>query len=457
MRHRPSSLHATPGRRSIALLTLIAATAAEPARATAQSATESRFQLSGTHRTRYESLDPQFRAGFGNSDQALSLRTSLSFDLALNHLRLFGEIIDSRAQLNDAGSFVNGTVVNSFEPVQAYLAWQAGNSTVRVGRMTLDLGKRRLVARNRFRNTINSFIGVDWSWHSAEGRSARAFHFAPMQALPSDLDGLLGNDFELDRSTRGTALTGVFYQPAPFADQQSLELYLLHYQLDPNNDPTAAADLVTAGLRAYRTPAPGQWTYEGEAMVQKGESGGTFEGTPRPDLRHRAYFLHLEIGYAFDLPWAPTVLLQFDRASGDENPVDGHVERFNTLFGSRRFDFGPTGIYGVAARGNLESPGVRLTVQPAPRWQGMLSYRDLRLAESRDAWIGSGLHDPSGGAGDSIGRHLEASFPWAVVDDRLTLETGFAKLWAGPFVERTSGAAFRGDPQYFYAGVSVNF
>jgi hypothetical protein len=191
--------------------------------------------------------------------------------------------------------------------------------------------------------------------------------------------------------------------------------------------------------------------------VQKGASGGPFEGTPRPDLRHRAYFLHLEIGYAFDLPWAPTVLLQFDRASGDENPVDGHVERFNTLFGSRRFDFGPTGIYGVAARGNLESPGVRLTVQPAPRWQGMLSYRDLRLAESRDAWIGSGLHDPSGGAGDSIGRHLEASFTWAVVDDRLTLETGFAKLWAGPFVERTSGAAFRGDPQYFYAGVSVNF
>ncbi len=149
--------------------------------------------------------------------------------------------------------------------------------------------------------------------------------------------------------------------------------------------------------------------------------------------------------------------MQYDRATGDENPTDTRIDRFNTLFGARRFDFGPTGIYGIAARSNIDSPGVRLTFRPAPRWQAMLAYRSLRLEAARDGWIGSGWRDTTGAAGDSIGRHLEGSFTWAAIPDRLSVETGFAHLWAGRFAEQTAGAAFRGDPQYFYAAVTTSF
>jgi hypothetical protein len=87
----------------------------------------------------------------------------------------------------------------------------------------------------------------------------------------------------------------------------------------------------------------------------------------------------------------------------------------------------------------------------------MLSYRSLRLESERDGWIGSGWRDTTGAAGDSIGRHLEGSFTWAAIPDRLSIETGFAHLWAGRFAEQTAGTAFRGDPQYFYAAVTTTF
>ena len=60
-------------------------------------------------------------------------------------------------------------------------------------------------------------------------------------------------------------------------------------------------------------------------------------------------------------------------------------------------------------------------------------------------------------AGDSIGTHLEGSFTWTTIPDRLSFETGFGHLWAGRFAEQTAGAAFRGDPQYYYFALTTTF
>jgi hypothetical protein len=365
--------------------------------------------------------------------------------------------MDSRTLANDEGSFANGTTTNTLEPIQAYVAWQHGAGTVRIGRVTQDLGKRRLIGRNRYRNTVNNFTGVDWSWAGEDGRAAHAFYWQPMRALPSDSASVLDNEHELDRGLRGSAISGLFYHFPTLASGLGLETYVFDAEAAAVVDPAIAFDLVTAGARAYRGPRPAQWSYEIEAVLQRGDSGGNVGGVARADLDHRASFLHFEIGYQFDVPAAPSLILQYDRATGDEDPADGRIDRFNTLFGPRRFDFGPTGIYGIANRSNIDSPGVRLTFRPAPRWQAMLAYRSLRLQEPRDGWIGSGWRDATGAAGDSIGRHLEGSFTWAAIPERLSVETGFAHLWAGRFAEQTAGAAFRGDPQYFYCAITTTF
>jgi hypothetical protein len=174
-------------------------------------------------------------------------------------------------------------------------------------------------------------------------------------------------------------------------------------------------------------------------------------------LHHDAYYAHAEIGYAFDASWRPNLLLQYDLASGDKEPTDDRNERFNPLFGERRFDTGPTGIYGPFQRSNIASPGVRLTFNPSPRWRAMIAYRSFRLDAARDAWIGSGWRDTTGQAGRSLGRQFEASFNWTMIPDRLTIETGFADLHAGRFVKQTAAAAYRGSARYFYTAITTNF
>jgi hypothetical protein len=278
-----------------------------------------------------------------------------------------------------------------------------------------------------------------------------------MRLLPTEFDAVLDNDQELDRGTRDSSLAGFFYEFAPLPGSHRIEAYALDYELDPASDPALAADHWSIGARAYRAPRPGEWNYEVEAVLQRGDAGGVVAGVARNDLAHRGEFLHAEIGYAFDRPWSPNLMLQYDRASGDRDASDLSSERYNTLFGARRFDFGPTGIYGIVARGNIESLGARLTFRPASRWQGMLSYHSLRLAAAGDAWVGSGWRDASGAAGKDIGHQLEGSFTWTAIPDRLALETGFARLAAGDFPERVAGAAWRGDAKYYYVALITSF
>src|SRR3546814_4960554 len=83
-----------------------------------------------------------------------------------------------------------------------------------------------------------------------------------------------------------------------------------------------------------------------------------------------AYFVHAEVGYQFKAPWSPRVSVEYDLASGDKR--GRNYGRFDSLYGPRRSDFGPTGIYGPLGRNNISSPGVRLEVKPDKRWDGFL-------------------------------------------------------------------------------------
>src|SRR5687768_916157 len=108
-----------------------------------------KFDFSGIQRSRYETIDEQFGNGLSGADHVLALQTSLLFDLELEKLQLVGELMDSRGELNDEQSSVGTFLVNTLEPIQAYAAWkvpdalqEGGTSTLRVGRLTLDIGKR---------------------------------------------------------------------------------------------------------------------------------------------------------------------------------------------------------------------------------------------------------------------------------------------------------------------------
>jgi hypothetical protein len=430
-----------------------------------------RLDISGEQRTRIETLDGQFRPALDARDLTLSLRTNVSFSAAWPRVRAVAEIMDSRAELNDRGSFLSTSVVNSLEPIQAFFAWSSergksesptvnpavsraerAGSALTAGRMTIDLGSRRLVGRSRFRNTVNTFTGLDWTWRGLRGESVRAFIVSPTTRLPGSRAALLENAQRLDGSAHHTELSALFYERPVHALDDRLELYALRLDANEKDD---ARNLTTVGARLRRPASRGSWHYEIEAAAQSGSTkpGGAIGGVT---LAQSAHLVHADVGFAFAGAWSPDLTVLYDYATGDADPDDGRDGRFDTLYGARAFDYGPTGIYGPFARSNLDTPGVRVTLSPGKRWRSMAEYRVLRLAEARDSWVGVGLLDASGASGRVLGRQIDARLSWDAIENRLGLETGFAYFSKGRFVDRTAPAR-SGPSTYLYAALTASF
>ena len=76
--------------------------------------------------------------------------------------------------------------------------------------------------------------------------------------------------------------------------------------------------------------------------------------------------------------------------------------------------------------------------------------RGFWLAEDRDAWVGAGLHDPSGDSGRYLGTQVELRLRWDLLPGNVRLEGGFAHLFAGGFRDDAPGSNGAGDATYFY-------
>jgi hypothetical protein len=149
------------------------------------------------------------------------------------------------------------------------------------------------------------------------------------------------------------------------------------------------------------------------------------------------------------------VSLLFDHASGDGDPADERSERFDTLFGARAFEYALTGIYGPFFRANIEGPGARVTWVPVPQVELTGAYRALWLEEARDAWVGSGLQDPSGDSGRFLGHHLEAWVRWRPWR-WLLVEAAYAHFFKGSFVDTAPGSPRTPDSDYVTVGVQID-
>lgn len=421
--------------------------------------------ISGTQRTRYETLDGQFRAGREGGDQMLAFRTTLQAELNRDASGFVAELVDSRQALADRGSPIDTSMVNTLELLQAYGVvrfdgpFLAGSrSEVRFGRQTMDVGSRRLMARNRFRNTINAFTGLHWQWRLQDGPTLRAFYLLPVTRQPSDAGSLLDNDVKFDDESFDLQFWGLHADWSGLPWGATGEVYVFGLHEDDSRDrATRNRRLYTPGVRVSRAPAKGAWYLDVESVAQVGTTRGSTDPADTTDLDHFAYFQHVEVGYTFDHPWSPTVAVLYDYASGDDSPNDDDSNRFDTLFGARRFEHGPTGIYGAFARSNIQSPGYRLSARPASGVDVMLAHRLYWLASDTDAWMTSGLRDPAGDAGSFVGQQLEARLRWDVAPGNLRLEVGGAHLFAGSFIDDAANATGQGDTTYGYLALDVRF
>ena len=415
------------------------------------------LSIRGSHRTRYESLNGQYRGLRHGGDQALMLRTLVEAQVRVGPVKFVAELEDSRAELTDSGTPISTTMVNPVELLQAYATVKTqnflgtgSNGSIRAGRLTMDVGSRRFVARNLFRNTLNAFTGVDWQWTSVSNRQFRAFFTLPVQRLVDRLPG--ENRPKFDTENDDVRFWGLYYAPPelPWGDRGEIYLFGLDEQ-DIERQPSRDRELYTAGFRVYRTPKQNALSYQIESVYQWGTSRTSTTSTM--DLDHWAHFHHIEIGYTFDAPMAPQLLIQYDFASGDDDPTDGDNNRFDTLFGSRRFDFGPTSIYGAFTRANLSTPGIRLKLKPYQSITSFLALRGFWLADTDDAWTTADIRNPAGRSESFVGTQIEARLRWNPIPKNVRIEAGFAHLFASDLMD-TAG---KNDSTYVYSQAVISF
>lgn len=425
-------------------------------------AVESRF--------RYETLDSQFRANGRGGDQMLAMRTLARLEAGSERLRAGFEMIDARAVLDDRGTPLDTGLVDAAELLQAYALYRApddarildATSEFRFGRQTLDFGSRRLVSRNRYRNTINAFTGLDWKLTGGSGWTGEALAVVPVVREPGDFASLAADEAVFDEEDFGTVLWLIGWTSAPFTQGAlsgaRLETYVVGLDESDRHVETRNRRLVTPAARLFRDPARGRLDFQLEVMLQTGTSRVDENPANLSDLDHFAHYEHAQLGYTLAAPWSPRVAALFDHASGDSDPTDRDNDRFDTLFGARRFDYGPTGIWGSFQRANMLSPGVRLEAAPAPVVRLMAGYRAFWLAESRDQWVPARLRDPRGASGRFLGNQFEFSASWAIVPGNLSFEVGGACLLGGGFAERAPNRARDGeDSAYLYSQLSLGF
>ena len=113
-------------------------------------------------------------------------------------------------------------------------------SVLRAGRFTLDIGSRRLISRNRFRNTSGGFTEVEWRWTGPNNARTRASSTLPVERRVSG--NILDNGPRLDKEWTNVRLWGVHFSRP---------------DLPPARQAQPVEQLAGHGLEAARIPVDG--------------------------------------------------------------------------------------------------------------------------------------------------------------------------------------------------------
>ncbi|NWK98910.1 alginate export family protein [Sphingobium lactosutens] len=417
--------------------------------------------IKGMVRSRVEGIDGQFRPNMAESDFLWSLKTTLLVDYDGGPLRIGGELWDARGYGEKQSSSAGTSEINALELIQAYVGFDVAlsdkaNAALTAGRFTMDIGSRRLVGRQTFRNTTNGFTGANLVVNGKGGDRLVLFWTLPQIRLPEDHDGIFDNGVKWDKESSALQFFGGSLTKGGVLGG-TLELYAYGLKEEDRADRlTRNRRLWTPGLRAWRKPRAGQVDYDLEAAYQFGKTRATTRATDLTDMNVSAWLVHAEAGRTWPAKWQPRLSVDFDLATGDKGNARSY-NRFDTLYGPRRFDFGPTGLYGPVHRYNVVSGGVRLEAKPGKSSDVMAMYRALWLESKADSFSATNVKDGAGDSGRFAGHQFEARLRRWLIPDLLRVDTGLAYLVKGRFLTDAANAPRTGDTRYGYVDLYLEF
>lgn len=385
------------------------------------------------YRLRYEYRDDDIRRPDPtDTDKPLLKRTRawLGVRTPYDPLRFSVELTDSR---ENAGHYPqDNRDVNKMEPIQAYTELQFATAlgtdprgsarplTLRHGRMAFEVLDRRLVARNEWRNTSNSFTGTRLQLGSdANDWALDAWSLRPLTRLLERLD-------EPNHEVRFDALILHWRR---WSSLLTIEPHLFHLRQRPTlANGLRERDLLAPGLRAHGQAANAALTWDVSLMKQHGDDNGQ---------RSAARALTAELGYSWrTLRWRPRLSGFYGYASGDEDPDDRRNQRFERFYGFAR----PWSADDYFIFENLRAPKLRLEFQPWPGVRVDAGYSEYRLANRRDRFLNllagtAANRDRSGQSGSELGQNWDLRIRFNPAQ-HLQATVGYSSFRHGAFVQQ---------------------
>ena len=400
------------------------------------------------NRFRREGFDYPFKADQKGSTWDWGQRTRFRTTAKWKQFRAEFELQGANSGEDSETDVVGSSTFNAANVQQLFVSMTLPNvlssglrTDLHFGRINLDIGSRRIVARSRFGNTSQAFDGIHWRLAKTNEWFIRAF-----------FSEIVFNEDNTDRLALFTNPNHLFWGLSAENRQFSWARAQLYYY---GTDSKKLGDILsrthsTIGLRVYAPPKSGQFDFDTESVIQFGK----FDGRD-----HSAHFHHISFGYTFPFLWSPRILTMYDYASGTKNPNGEKNHTFDGLFGARRFELSPTSLFGPFFRSNISSPGVRLQLHPLGIFDVNLKYRAWFLAQSKDAWVQSGLQDPTGDSGKFLGQDVEVRLQWHPTPNT-TIDAGYEHFFKGSYIKDQTGVP--GNPpsnatNYFYIQTELMF
>ncbi len=346
------------------------------------------------------------------------------------------EFQDSR----EYGSEFPNTLGNSDQTdlIQAYVEWfdakriDGRPMRIQIGRLTMNYGRGRLVARNGFRNTTNAFDGIRLQLGDKKSKfSLDLFATQPVERFVQQFDH--GDDERLFVGAMGA------WRPK---EGLTIEPYYLYLGTNRKAIDRPDSRLHTIGAHAFGAMACKDMDFDVEGAFQFGNNRGT---------RHRAAAIHLELGYTFTShPWKPRIAVQYDYATGDKSPTDSSNQGFNDLFEKRRAQFGVLSYFSWR---NINSPAILATFRPTKKVKGEFRYRAAWLARTRDSWNRGVVRDVTGSSGDFIGQEIDIRVRTAFTEN-FEVMVGYSKFLPGDYLDNADP---RDETDFFYVQSTIRF
>jgi hypothetical protein len=371
---------------------------------------------------------------------------------------VFGEFQDSNAVNDDRNPSPDN---DHYQLRQGWLS--VGNPrefplTLKAGRQELAYGDQRLVGMADWLNIGRLFDAVKLRYATSDFW-VDAFFSQPV----------IPDKHEFDESDSHDRLSGIYASTRTLVPFQESQLYFLarnvdEYPASEGNDklyPLASPrDIYTIGARVKSLAgALKGWDYEAEVA---GQFGRFKASNTSPGLEQQAFAVHAAAGYTWTRSFgSPRLGLEYNYASGDNNPNDGKHGTFDNLYPSNH------GLYGAmdfVSLQNIHDAHLAASVKPLKQLTVKLDGHAFWLADTHDYFYaangtprktgGYGIHPSAGGY---VGSELDLTASYAIKSFAIA-QAGCGHFFVGDYVKDSlAGSGGATDANYLYAQLTFNF